>query len=121
MNKKGYTLVELIATIVIIGVLFAILSYVAREQVSKAKKNAFREDIRSIIRAAEMYKEENNLKSFNININQLELKELGNLTGTIELSNGVLSVSNISNGKFCGNGSLDSITITNEACDIVTE
>lgn len=118
MNRKGYTLVELIATIIIIGVLFAILSYVARQQIDKAKKNAFREDIRSVLRSAEMYKEENNLKNFNIDISKLELGKVGNLTGNVTLTNGVLSAYNISNGKFCGNGSSDGITIEEKKCAV---
>ena len=62
-NKKGFTLVELIAIIIVIGLIIGILTPTAIRLIANSKKNAFREGMRSIVRSAEMYMEENNLKS----------------------------------------------------------
>lgn len=111
MKNEGYTLLELIATIIIIGILSLTIIYVANGQIEKSKKNSFKEDMRSIMRAAELYKEENNLSSFDINISELELKEVGNLTGRVILNNGVITLNNISNDIYCGNGTSDNYII----------
>lgn len=116
MKNKGYTLLELIATIIIIGILSLTIIYVANGLIEKSKKNSFKEDMRSIMRSAELYREENNLISFNINISELELKKIGNLTGRVILNNGVITLDNISNDIYCGNGTSDNYTIKKELC-----
>lgn len=116
MKNKGYTLLELIGTIIIIGILSLVIIYVANNQIEKSKKNSFKEDMRSIMRAAELYGEENNLSSFDININQLELKKFGNITGRVILNNGVITLYNISNDIYCGNGTSENYTIEKQSC-----
>lgn len=116
MKNEGYTLLELIATIIIIGILSLTVIYMVNGQIEKSKKNSFKEDMRSIMRAAELYKEENNLSSFDINISNLELDKIGNLTGSVILNNGIITLYNISNDIYCGNGTSDNYIIEKEIC-----
>ena len=57
-NKKGFTLVELIAIIIVIGLIIGILTPTAIRLIANSKKNAFREGMRSIVRSVEIYMEE---------------------------------------------------------------
>ena len=54
-NKNGFTLVELIAIIIIIGIIIGIIAPTAIKLIEKSKVNSFREGLRSIIRSAEIY------------------------------------------------------------------
>ena len=53
-NKKGFTLVELIAIIIVIGLIIGILTPTAIRLIANSKKNAFREGMRSIVRSVEI-------------------------------------------------------------------
>ena len=116
-NKKGFTLVELIAIIIVIGLIIGILTPTAIRLIANSKKNAFREGMRSIVRSAEMYMEENNLKSLPEEGLFLTDEKLGldyddDYEGVIKYIDGEIVLENIHNGTYCGNGSSEDFTIS---------
>lgn len=126
-NKKGFTLVELIAIIIVIGLIIGILTPTAIRLIANSKKNAFREGMRSIVRSAEMYMEENNLKSLPeeglfLNDEKLGLDYDDGYEGVIKYIDGEIVLENIHNGTYCGNGSSEDFTISKYEegeCDVV--
>ena len=126
-NKKGFTLVELIAIIIVIGLIIGILTPTAIRLIANSKKNAFREGMRSIVRSAEMYMEENNLKSLPEEGLFLTDEKLGRdyddgYEGVIKYIDGEIVLENIHNGTYCGNGSSEDFTISKYEegeCDVV--
>lgn len=62
MNKKGFTLVELLATVVILGVLITIASFSATAMINNAKKKAGSIAVSNLKEAAITYYKQNNIK-----------------------------------------------------------
>ena len=62
MNKKGFTLVELLATVVILGVLITIASFSATMMINNAKKKAGAIAVTNLKEAAITYYKQNNIK-----------------------------------------------------------
>lgn len=62
MNKKGFTLVELLATVVILGVLITIASFSATAMINNAKKKAGSLAVSNLKEAAITYYKQNNIK-----------------------------------------------------------
>lgn len=62
MNKKGFTLVELLATVVILGVLITIASFSATVMINNAKKKAGSLAVTNLKEAAITYYKQNNIK-----------------------------------------------------------
>jgi len=55
MNKKGFTLVELLAVIVVLAVVMLIATTAVVPMMNRARKNAFITEIQSLIKGAEAY------------------------------------------------------------------
>lgn len=116
-NKKGFTLVELIAIIIIVGIIIGIISPTAMKLIEKSKVNSFREGLRSIIRSAEIYMEENDLKTLPaegiyLQDNDLDIDYADGYSGIIKYVNGEIVLQNIGNGKYCGNGGKDTLSVS---------
>ena len=62
MNKNGFTLVELLATVVILGVLITIASFSATVMINNAKKKAGSLAVTNLKEAAITYYKQNNIK-----------------------------------------------------------
>lgn len=62
MNKNGFTLVELLATVVILGVLITIASFSATAMINNAKKKAGSLAVSNLKEAAITYYKQNNIK-----------------------------------------------------------
>lgn len=55
MNKKGFTLVELLAVIVILAVIILVAMNAVIPQMEKARKNAFKTEAETYLKAAQTY------------------------------------------------------------------
>lgn len=130
MNKKGFTLIELLAVIVIIVFIASIALILITNIIEKSKKAAFKDGIYSVFSAADVYlaKQEiiNNSEGENnsatleegISVLDLNLKNNNFKSGIVILENNIIKVQNLSDGKYCANGSLKELIIANESCDI---
>ena len=54
MNKKGFTLVELLAVLIILAVISLIATPIVMDLIEKQKKNTFKESIHGIIRSSKI-------------------------------------------------------------------
>ena len=106
MNKRGFTLVELLAVIVILGILLVIAIPKISDIISVSKEGTFKTDINSIIKLVKIHYQENyggslnssnkiyNIENNKIMLNNVDLKlssKTGTLTGTV-----------IHNSDYCG-------------------
>ena len=55
MNKKGFTLVEVLAVIILLGLIAAILIPNYNKTIEKSKKNSFKESLNGLVRTIENY------------------------------------------------------------------
>ena len=62
MNKKGFTLVELLAVIVILAVIILVAMNAVIPQMSKARKGAFLTEIETFVKGAEAYYQAESVK-----------------------------------------------------------
>jgi len=123
-NKKGFTLVELIAIIIIVGIIIGIIAPTAMKLIEKSKVNSFREGLRSIIRSAEIYMEENDLKTLPdegiyLQDNEINVDYADGYSGLIKYINGEVVLQNIGNGTYCGNGSKDTLSVSGFTDDCI--
>lgn len=131
-NKKGFTLVELIAIIVLMSAIISITYTSVVAVLNRQKKKLFEESMNGIIESATIYATENKYSftaaegkiwydnGWNISVNS----GIISMNGDSQITSGVVHISkdkeisliNVSNGKFCGNGTTSNYTITNGAC-----
>ena len=116
MNKKGFTLMELLAVIVIIAIITLITIPVVGNIIEKSKKDAFLRSIEGITREYE-YKEVQTDTKLGM-VNACSLQEECKLQGTVDRNSNNEILVTLSNGKYCGAGILGDITVTEGRCDI---
>lgn len=127
--KKGFTLVELLAVIVVLGIVAVITTPLIQNVIESSKMNAFKNSINSIVNIIETdYNENTRLKitTYEISNNKLICKscdngldieveyngELKNTTGTITDNNGKINSSNIISDKYKANISNGKVTVS---------
>jgi type II secretion system protein G len=92
-NQKGFTLVELMVVVVIIGILVAIAVPIYNTIQTTAKENAHQANIRTIQGMIELYKADNNGENpaTEDNLSPEYILEWPTEPGTYSVENGVLT------------------------------
>ncbi len=134
-KKKAFTLIELLAVIVILGIIATIVTATISKVTSNAKKQAFKESARGLIRAAESYIGEYILKNHqapefpmtftcdgtSCKYNDIELAFAGEIpkSGAI-IADGLKKVeaSYLSDGKYCAAGTKTDMQVAESCADI---
>ncbi len=119
--KKGFTLVELLAVIVILGVLSLISIPMITNVIKDSRKGAFKASVQSVFRAYETYeltypiKEQEKLSILDLPLTHKE----SFLSGKVYRQEDVIKVENISNGIYCASGTLENLKMIEGNCDIL--
>lgn len=125
MNKKGFTLIEILAVIVVISIVAVIASPLVSSVIEETRRDAFEDSVYGLIKAVDMYKAE---KGFNVNVTftvsngkinpVLDTKGSINGTGTIILNDDGLIYVSIAYDKWCASKEYDKtkITVTEGSC-----
>ena len=127
MSKKrsGFSLVELLAVIILLGIIALIIVPSALKTLENSKKDAFKNSVVGLITSATNYMGESDFVEWtggltinNIKTNNLfETKNMDNFTGgTLYNTNGTITVENVTDGNYCANGKRNSLTITTGNC-----
>ena len=134
-KKKAFTLIELLAVIVILGIIATIVTATISKVTSNARKQAFKESARGLIRAAESYIGEYILKNHqapefpmtftcdgtSCKYNDIELAFAGEIpkSGSI-IADGLKKVeaSYLSDGKYCAAGTKTDMQVAESCADI---
>lgn len=120
--KKGFTLIELLAVIIILGVISLIVAPIVNNTVENSKRKAFIQSLKGIIKATQIYQGDNNFASLpvngiNVDDNIIEISNVNNYeSGVIYEEDNKVYLERVSNGDFCGTGTLDDLLVTEGPC-----
>ena len=124
MKNKGFTLVELLAVIVILAVISLIAYAVIQKNIDVTRKSSFETSVKNMIEAAKEYVvtnyEENDFPEGGIDItnNELDIKNSEFISGIIMKNEvGSIEVVNLTDGNLCANGTKNDLEITSGSCE----
>ena len=131
-NSKGFTLVELIAIIILLGAIVTITYTSVSGILNRQKRKVFEESLNGIIDSATIYVTENKYSftaiedqvwyenGWNISITSGLIAMNGDSkieSGTVHISKEKeISVVNVYDGEFCGSGTTSNYTIKKGTC-----
>jgi len=124
-KRNGFSLVELLAVIILLGIIALIIVPSALKTLDNSKKEAFHDSVLGLITSANDYMGQNDFAEWstgltisNIQTNNLfDVKNIDKFTGgTLYNTNGTISVENVTDGSYCANGKKNSLTITKGNC-----
>lgn len=121
-SKKGFTLIELLAVIVIIVIIALIAIPVITGVIDKAKKGAFKDSVLNAYNTLEYKLSEMKLSEIpeeGISVLDLPLKSTFTSGAFLQDENGKVHASLITDGKFCANGPIDNLTISNSCSGLI--
>lgn len=126
-KKSGFTLIELLAVIVVLAVIALIATPTILGVIENSKKGAFKDSIYGIMDAAEFYIATNvgmengtficnGEKCFNESNDKIKLNFKGEvpISGNVIIEKNKISVSQLSNGKYCANGTRENLIISSD-------
>lgn len=123
-KRKGFTLLELLATIVIISIVALITTFAVFGIIDAVRKKAYLESVRSIFKAVDIYMATNQ-ESFpedGINVTDEKIKmQNKNFVGgkIIKNERGEIQIERVSNGEYCASGTYDNIRVGKGDCDLL--
>lgn len=116
-KRKGFTLVELIATIIIIGVLLLIIIPTVSDTLKKSEKNTFTASARGVIRAGTdffastgfTYDEGDCISATS---DEIEMdKDYQIIGGSVCYIGGKTYLKRVTDGKYCATGNSDTLSV----------
>ena len=118
MNKKGFTLVEILAIIVLLAIVATITTSFITNIIRNTKKEAFKD---SVYAAINSYINNESYQSFNdmgeIDVRLLPLDNNPFMGGKVKRnSNNEVVVTNVTDGVYCANGSKNKLIVKDGNC-----
>ena len=122
--KKGFTLVELLAVIVILSIIGLISVPIITSNIEKSRKSAYRSSVQNAIAAAKEYvsknMEDNDFPEGGISVTTIKYKTGDFRSGIIKRNEDKeIIASNVYNGEYCANGTKNNLIV--EKVDSVEE
>ena len=119
--KKGFTLMEVLVVVIMLGVIASITFPIVKNIVNENRRKTFEASVRGIIRSTDLYISSTSVgsdKSFPYNTTEFIMEKNSMTGGSIEYnySTGKISVVNLTDGNFCANGTKNNLTIEEGAC-----
>lgn len=122
-NKRGFTLIELIGVILLLGIISLIAVPAISNIIQESKKDAFRASVIYIIEATTIYIYDNDYPD--IPSEGLDITTINNIDPNPFISgyifrnnNNKYEIANVSDGKYCANGEKSNLVITKGVCNI---
>lgn len=118
--NKGFTLIELLAVIVILAIIALIAVPLILSVIETSKKGAFKDSSYSVFDAVDFYLLKNNMSEIpedGISVLDLSLKNNYFESGTVISKNNILEVENLSDGRYCANGTINKLVVIKGSCD----
>ncbi len=118
-NKiRGFTLVELLAVILIIAVITLVVTPLVVNQIENAKRNTFIASAKNTIDAANLYVSKNEtLSKDGFNIKNLDIKNKDKVQGLVfQNTKEEYILKSFTDGHYCATGSKNGLTVTKGDC-----
>ena len=114
----GFTLVELLAVIVILSVIALIATPIVINQIEQVRKEAFIDSAKGTLDAGDIYVlTEHEISKDGTNIQELELKNKANYNGLIfKNNNGQYILKNFTDGRYCASGTRENLVVRKGNC-----
>ena len=112
--KKGFTLIEILAVIVLLAVITLITTPMIYSYIKQSKSEAFESGVKNVFDSVNAYMSSNeNLKEISVTDDSLNLKNSVYTSGTIFInSEGSLEAENVSDGIFCASGVKNELNVS---------
>ena len=116
MKRKGFTLVELLAVIIILAIIALIVFPMVLRSIEKSKINTYRNNVQTLVDMAKQYVTKNmddsDFPEGGINVQDLDLKNSNIISGTISKNEeGKIIATNVYNGTYCASGTKQNLII----------
>ena len=119
-NNKAFTLVELLAVFIILGIIATIAIVSLRGIKVDYEKSTYEESVKGLLTAAQQkYAEEGytGMNASGYGVGEINVENSRQyVSGTIKLVGDKLTAVNVSNGTFCANGPIDDLMIIEGEC-----
>lgn len=119
-NNKAFTLVELLAVFIILGIIATIAIVSLRGIKVDYEKSTYEESVKGLLTAAQQkYAEEGytGMNASGYGVGEINVENSRQyVSGTIKLVGDKLTAVNVSNGSFCANGPIDDLIIVEGEC-----
>ena len=120
--KKGFTLVELLAVIIVLGVISMITVNVVTNNIETTKKKTFEVNAIGLLEAAKEYvtkeMENNDFPEEGIEAKKLNMKNNPFISGIVKRNEqDQIILENVTDGKYCVNGIRSNLEITEGSCE----
>ena len=115
--KKGFTMVELLTVIILLGIITAIATPMVFKYVKEAEITEITQDVRAIIHATNLYIEEADIRVFpeeGITLAEIAHKfpDTKGYIGRIKVIDNEIVVTSLKNDKLCAYGTSENVTVT---------
>lgn len=116
--KKGFTLAELLATLVILSILALVVVPSVLSLIEDSKRKTFIESAKNTINAAMLYNENNGIIEPNgTNIRDLDINKKETVSGLVYYTkNNQYYLRNFTNKVFCANGTKNNLVVKKKDC-----
>ncbi len=122
MKKKGFTLVELLAVVIILAIVAFIAVPTIMDSIENARRNAFKDSVYQAFQEIQYYLVQHNLDEIpeeGIEVKDIEFKNNTFVSGRLILGqSGNVKASNVSDGRYCAIGEKDALEIYDGDCDL---
>ena len=120
--KKGFTLIEILAVIVLLGIVAVITSTFITKLIEDSKQKAFSDSVYSAINAYANKEADGGYNGFNdigeVSVIDLVLQGSSLKSGTVKRNddNEIIAV-NVTDGRYCANGQKKKLVVTDGTCN----
>lgn len=121
MKNRGFTLVELLTAIILIGLIIGIAVPAYGKYINKSRKNSFKETLNGLSRAIEIYIASDSSRDYSdpipLDAIELEAENISSITdGSFYVEKGKVIFVDVFNGYYCGNGYKKELVIYDGPC-----
>ncbi len=121
--KRGFTVIELLAVIVILGIITLMSVPIIINIIEDSKKGAFKASVQNLFSAYETYDLKNIFEmeeNEKISIVDLPLTNKGNfISGKVYREKNVIKVEDVNNGFYCASGTLENLQVIEGSCEVL--
>lgn len=118
-NNKGFTLMEVLAVVIILGIIVSVSFPVVKNVINNNKKKSFEASLDGMIRSTELYITNGAITkdiTFSYNDENIKNQNSAFVSGEISYVNGSITLTNFSNGEYCASGTKGKYIIEEGNC-----